>query len=133
MKQITREWLTFARKDIASCKRLLGDDFLTSVVAFHAQQAVEKSFKAIIEEFEIGFIRTHDLTRLYTIVKGHLGFDLDVEMIKRLNEVYIGARYPGELGLLPHGEPTVEEAGGFYEFARGVLEEVKLGLEQRAD
>lgn len=56
-----------------------------------------------------------------------------MEMIKRLNEVYIEVRYPGELGLLPHGEPTVEEAGGFYEFARGVLEEVELGLEQRAD
>ncbi|RLC82172.1 MAG: hypothetical protein DRJ03_05135 [Chloroflexi bacterium] len=133
MKQITREWLTFARKDIASCERLLGDDFLTNAVAFHAQQAVEKSFKAIIEEFEIGFIRTHDLIRLYTTVKGHLGFEIDVEMIKRLNEVYIEVRYPGELGLLPYGEPTVEEVGGFYEFARGVLEEVKLGLKQRVD
>jgi len=54
-------------------------------------------------------------------------------MIKRLNEVYIEVRYPGELGLLPHGEPTVEEAGDFYEFARGVFEEVKLGLKRRVD
>ena len=131
MKRIAHEWLTFARKDVAICTRLLGDDFLTSAVAFHAQQAVEKSFKAIIEEFELGFIRTHDLIRLYTTVKGYLGFELDVEMIKRLNEVYIEARYPGELGLLPHGEPTMEEANGFYEFARGVLEGVDLGLKQR--
>lgn len=58
MKPVTHEWLIFAQKDLAGCERMRGDDFLTTIVSFHAQQAVEKSFKAIIEEFELGFIRT---------------------------------------------------------------------------
>jgi HEPN domain-containing protein len=34
------------------------------MVAFHSQQAVEKTMKGIIEEFEIGFVKTHNLERL---------------------------------------------------------------------
>ncbi len=133
MKPITREWLIFAKKDLASCEKMRGDDFLTNIVSFHAQQAVEKSFKAIIEEFEIGFIRTHDLIKLYETVKNHLKFDIDLEMVKILNELYISARYPGEFGLLPDGEPGIENAELFYEFARDTFDKVKDMLEQRVE
>ncbi|RMI05030.1 MAG: HEPN domain-containing protein, partial [Calditrichaeota bacterium] len=98
MKLITREWLIFAQKDVASCERLLGDEFLTNVVAFHAQQAVEKCLKALVEEFEVGFIKTHDLIKLYGSVASYLDFELDLDMLKKLNEVYVDARYPGEFG-----------------------------------
>ncbi len=129
MKPVTREWLTLARKDVESCKKIIGDDFLTSIVSFHAQQAVEKSFKAIIEEFEMGFIRTHDLINLYETVKHCLEFDVDLEVIRKLNELYISSRYPGELGLLPDGDPTVEDASVFYGFAKDIFEKVSDMLE----
>ncbi len=129
MKSITSEWLTFAQKDLASCQKMHGDDFLTNVVSFHAQQAVEKSFKAIIEEFELGFIRTHDLIRLHETVKQRLNFNVDLEMIKKLNELYISARYPGEFGLLPSGDPTIKEADSFYKFAKDVVEQVQKLME----
>ncbi len=105
MKPITREWLTFARKDLEACLKMLDDDFLTNITSFHAQQAVEKSFKAVVEEFELGFQRTHDLIRLYGTVKSHLDFDVDLEMMKKLNELYVSVRYPGDFGLLPYGDP----------------------------
>jgi HEPN domain-containing protein len=133
MKPITHEWLTFAQKDLAGCARMLGDGFLTSIVSFHAQQAVEKSFKAVIEEFELGFIRTHDLVKLYGIVQSHLQFEIDLEMVKKLNELYTGARYPGEFGLLPHGEPTVDNADAFYQFAKAVFEQTSMMLTKNAD
>jgi HEPN domain-containing protein len=110
-----------------------GDDFLTNIVSFHAQQAVEKSIKAIIEEFELGFIRTHDLIKLYGIVQSYLQFEVDLEMVQKLNELYTGARYPGEFGLLPHGEPTVDDADAFYQFAKGVFEQTEMMLTQSAD
>ena len=125
MKPITHEWLTFAKKDLASCEKMQDDDFLTGSVSFHAQQVIEKSFKALIEEFELGFIRTHDLIRLYEIVKNHLKFDIDLEILKKLNELYISARYPGEFGLLPNGDPTIQDAKVFYEFAKDVFEQIK--------
>ncbi len=130
MKLITREWLTFARKDLASCQKMLGDDFLTNIVSFHAQQAVEKSFKAVIEEFEVGFIKTHDLIKLHEHVKKYLKFEPDIKMLKTLNELYISTRYPGELGLLPHGEPSIEDARAFYEFANDTFDKVSAMLAQ---
>jgi HEPN domain-containing protein len=130
MRPTTREWLTFAQKDLVNCERILGDAFLTNIVAFHAQQAVEKSFKAIIEEYEIGFIRTHDLIRLLETVRPHITFDLNEDMIAALNEVYIDSRYPGEFGLLPHGNPTVEDANEFYRFAQNLFEQISVLLEQ---
>ena len=133
MKPITCEWLTFAQKDLASCEKMRDDDFLTNVVSFHAQQAIEKSFKAVIEEFELGFIRTHDLIKLYETVKNHLKFDIDLEMVKKLNELYISVRYPGEFGLLPYGDPTIEDATVFYDFAKGTFEQIQATLEQDAE
>ena len=50
MKASTQEWLDFAKADLLNCERILDDEFLTSIVAFHSQQAIEKCFKAIIEE-----------------------------------------------------------------------------------
>jgi HEPN domain-containing protein len=116
-----------------AARKCTGDSFLTNIVSFHAQQAVEKSFKAVIEEFELGFIRTHDLIKLYEIVKNHLKFDVDLEMVKKLNELYVSVRYPGEFGLLPYGDPTIDDATGFYDFAKGVFEKVQDMLEQDAE
>jgi HEPN domain-containing protein len=42
----TKEWLYFAYSDILTCERILYDEMLSNIVAFHAQQAIEKSFKA---------------------------------------------------------------------------------------
>ena len=43
MKAITREWLARAEDDLAAARLLLAQEDLTNVVAFHAQQAVEKT------------------------------------------------------------------------------------------
>jgi len=100
MKQITREWLRAVQDDLAAAKLLLADEHLTNVVSFHAQQAVEKSFKALIEEHDLGSIKIHSLERLYGKIK-HITVIEDLETLRRLNSLYIESRYPGELGLLP--------------------------------
>ncbi len=38
----------------------------------------------------------------------------DLDMLDRLEAVYIEARYPGEMGLLPGGKPSMEEAASFW-------------------
>lgn len=58
MKAITREWLTRAVEDLAAAETLLSRADLTNVVAFHTQQAVEKALKAVIEELDLGLMRT---------------------------------------------------------------------------
>lgn len=118
MKVITGEWLERAKDDLHAAEILLQQPELTNMVAFHAQQVVEKSLKAILEEANIPPIRTHSLTRLYGLAKAHLSFSVDGDMLDRLEAVYIEARYPGEMGLLPEGKPSQAEANRFYEFAK---------------
>lgn len=50
MKPVTREWLNRAKDDLDVIDEIIGHQHLTNMVAFHAQQAVEKIFKAIVEE-----------------------------------------------------------------------------------
>lgn len=120
MKMITQEWLNRASDDVETMKSLLTREDLTNIVAFHAQQAVEKSLKALIEEYEIGFIRTHDVERLYELlVPYHLVIE-DSNLFERLNTVYIESRYPGDIGLLPYGKPTLDDARILYNFAMTV-------------
>ena len=45
-------------------------------------------------------------------------------MIEKLDKLYIDARYPGDLGLLPEGKPSKDEAKKFHEIARKLYEHV---------
>jgi HEPN domain-containing protein len=129
MKAITREWLARAADDLAAARLLLTQADLTNVVAFHAQQAVEKVLKAAIEELHLDLVRTHSLTRLYELVRSHYPIVDDVDMLDRLEAVYIDTRYPGEMGLLPYGKPAPKEATALYHFAQDVFQKVQSCIE----
>ena len=45
-------------------------------------------------------------------------------MLDEINEIYIDSRYPADLGLLPYGKPTLEDAKEFYEFAQSIFDTV---------
>lgn len=125
MKKITEDWLKSAESDLSIIEKIREDENLAHQVAFHAQQAVEKSFKAIIEEYELGFIRTHSLVTLLGVVQEKFLMDLNDETLIHLDQLYIDSRYPGEFGLLPDGIPTKERAAGFFEFAFMIFNMVK--------
>jgi HEPN domain-containing protein len=120
VKRITRDWLLSAEMDLRSIERVLDEEFLAPVACFHAQQCVEKSLKAILEEKGVRPPKTHDVLRLYGLVSETVGLELDLRTLQVLNDLYVDARYPGELGLLPHGRPSPEDARQFYEFAAKV-------------
>ena len=42
-----------------------------------------------------------------------------------MDDLYIESRYPGDLGLLPNGKPTIADAEEFYNFAKEIFEKVK--------
>lgn len=129
MKPITREWLNAANDDLIAMEVMLGREDITNMVAFHAQQAIEKSFKAIIEEFNLGRIRTHQLENLYAKIQPFLS-GLDETILEELDTVYIEARYPGDLGLMPHGKPSVEEVTVYYREALNIKLRVEAILNQ---
>ena len=129
MKASTQEWLDFAKADLLNCERILDDEFLGSIVAFHSQQVVEKCFKAIIEEKNMNVPHIHNLIRLYEIIESFLSVTFDKKGILTLDNIYTRSRYQGEIGLIPTGKPTLQDAKRYYEIARKIYEEVTKQLE----
>jgi len=123
MKGMTSDWLLSADSDLLIIKKILDEVSLTHQLAFHAQQAIEKSFKAVIEEYNLDFIKSHSLETLFNIVKERFTINLDLDLLIMLDQMYIEARYPGEMGLLPDGKPTITEAKAFADFASIVYQE----------
>ncbi|HEY5590926.1 MAG TPA: HEPN domain-containing protein [Paludibacter sp.] len=105
--------------------KLYTDENLTHLSAFHAQQAIEKSFKAIIEEFDLGLKKTHSLEMLYGKTKEKVTSEINTDLLILLDQLYIDARYPGELGLLPDGKPSISEAREFYNLGKMIYESAK--------
>jgi HEPN domain-containing protein len=128
MKQLTRQWLNAAGDDLITIENLLGNPILTNIVAFHSQQAIEKSFKAIIEEFNLAFIRTHNLETLLIKVESVMPLVVNELIISELDRLYLDSRYPGDLGLMPHGKPTLGEAAIYHKEALKIKKQVEIFL-----
>jgi HEPN domain-containing protein len=124
MKITTKEWLVSAEDDLISAKKLVDETRLTNIVAFHCQQCIEKGIKALIEETLGISVKSHDLIRLKEKTDMFLTDD-EMIMLATINEVYIDARYPGDMGLMPQGKPTIAEANQFIIFSQAILERVQ--------
>ncbi len=130
MKKISEEWLKSAKDDLRVADKIIADEALTHMVAFHSQQCIEKSFKAVMEEYGIDLVKIHNLERLLAIVKNHVKIDVDIVLMEKMDKLYIDSRYPADFGLLPDGKPTTENAEEFYDAASSVYEVVKANLEK---
>lgn len=133
MKKISEEWLKAAKDDLRVADKIIADEALTHMVAFHSQQCIEKSLKAVMEEYGIDLVKIHNLERLFAIVKNHVKIDVDIVLIEKMDKLYIDSRYPADFGLLPDGKPTIEDAEEFYDAASSVYEVVKTNLEKSVE
>jgi len=124
--KLAKDWLKSSISDLMNIEAILDNDFLTHIVAFHAQQAIEKALKAVIENRNERIPKVHSLRKLIEIMDEDIEYDL--ELIKLLDSLYIESRYPTDMGLLPCGKPTLEDSREFYEFALKVFEDVCLKL-----
>ena len=122
-----KEWLKSAYSDLRSIKYIINDEFLTHVVAFHSQQAVEKTLKAILENENHQVPKVHKLQNL--INKVNIDIIINERILATLDELYIESRYPGDMGLLPQGKPTLTDAKEFYEFAQTLFNHVSTMLD----
>lgn len=131
MKQITKDWLEAASINIESIGYLLQNERLTGLVAFHSQQAIEKTLKGLIEENGDRVPKVHSLSKLFDICSVYIDFQLDDDIVVALDSLYIESRYPGDLGLFPEGKPILKQAQLFYVFARDIYTSVKYNLENK--
>jgi HEPN domain-containing protein len=126
MKEITKAWLLSAEGDLLLVNEIINHENLTHLSAFHSQQAIEKSFKAIIEEFDLGFFKTHSLEMLYNKVNEIIPSVINHDLLVLLDQLYIDSRYPGQFGLLPNGKPSISEAKEFFNLGKLFFDKAKL-------
>jgi HEPN domain-containing protein len=65
------------------------------------------------------------LETLYNIVKDKILAKFETDLLIILDQLYIDSRYPGELGLLPNGKPSVSEGGIFFNLAKEIYKAAK--------
>ncbi len=123
-KKMALEWLKSASDDLILIEEIINNNYLTHMAAFHAQQSVEKSLKAILEYNNRKIPKKHDLILLKSQVSDFIEI-IDDDILDSLNRLYMESRYPGDLGLLPNGKPGIEDAKVFYEFAKSIYKKVE--------
>ena len=87
--------LSAAQQDEAACILLsAGAGIGDAVVGFHAQQAVEKSLKAVLSARGIEFRRTHDLVSLLDFLEDQgIAEPPGADWLDELNPYAVEARY----------------------------------------
>lgn len=102
MSALITEWINKGEGDRLTAKREseVIDAPNWDAVCFHAQQAVEKYLKALLQQEEIQFSRTHDLAQLLrTLLSKFSELELLLDDLEWLTTFAVEIRYPGESAL----------------------------------
>jgi len=125
--ELAKEWLRASQLDLENIGYIIKVEHLTSIIAFHSQQSVEKTLKALLVSKKLPIPRVHSLNKLFSLCATDIKND-NFDLVQLLDSLYIESRYPGEMGLLPYGQPTLEDAKEFYTFANELFEKVRNQL-----
>lgn len=131
MKTLHNEWIEFAKQDYYALKKLDGDEYLTNIVLFHAQQCIEKLFKGIIEESGADVPRIHNTKKLYELIADLIDQPINPDDLLYIDSVYIESRYPASFGLLPGGQPTLRESQKAIEIVQTILSILSIDFEEK--
>jgi HEPN domain-containing protein len=105
IRVLVGEWIKKADLDFKTAVRLCPESEFRDIVGFHAQQAAEKYFKALLTRHQIEFPKTHVIKRLLILLER-----ADPTMADALDEANwlspFGAeiRYPGDRAEALPGE-----------------------------
>lgn len=124
-RSLVHKWLTKARRDLLSAKRLArGKDPYLDTAIYHCQQTAEKAIKGWLVYHDQPFEKTHDLRLLVTLASEiERKFTEWFDVAEQISPYATAYRYPGETL-----EPTEEEfqqafkaASKFYDFICSML------------
>jgi len=97
--ELTQAWKVKSEHDLKACRQLLqADDPLAEIIAFHAQQAVEKALKGFLLSRKcFDFPKTHDLGRLLDLAESFEPELSNIDAIIELTPYAVEIRYPESL------------------------------------
>jgi len=130
LNPLPNEWFEFAKQDYYALKKLDGDEYLTNIILFHAQQCIEKLFKGIIEQRGEDIPRIHNTKKLYELIADSIKEPIESDDLLFIDSVYIESRYPASFGLLPGGRPTLKESQKAIVIVEKILLLLALDFEQ---
>lgn len=112
-------WLAAGREDLVTAEVLVDAD-RGEHAAFHAQQAAEKAFKAVLVERRESFPQIHDLVVLAEEADAPSGIR---DGCRTLSQAYVQSRYPDVPGSIEthRAEELVEDAREVVEWARKTI------------
>ncbi|MBM4422575.1 MAG: HEPN domain-containing protein [Chloroflexi bacterium] len=127
MSAKANEWLTRAKADLTAAEMLQTfEEYPIAILAFHCQQAVEKSLKAFLTAQDVPFLFRHDLGYLLDLC---INADPDLAELESeiadLTPFAVEGRYPTDIPL----EPTKEEGRAFYQQAKNAFAFVSKKIE----
>ncbi|MGQ9676796.1 MAG: HEPN domain-containing protein [Chloroflexota bacterium] len=119
-----RDWMRHARSDLELARSGRAPGVLLEALCFHAQQAAEKSLKAVLVASGIAVPRTHNIKSLLDSLPERLSVPADIADAAILTDYAVVSRYPGDF------EPVSEEeyrealtlATGVLKWAEAVLQ-----------
>lgn len=124
-RSLVRKWLSKARRDLLSAKRLVrGSEPYFDTAIYHCQQCAEKAIKGWLVYNDRSFEKTHDLRLLVTLASEiEPKFTDWFDVAEQVSPYATAYRYPGETL-----EPTEDEfqkafkaASSFYDFVCSIL------------
>ena len=104
------EWLKHAVSDLKFAQLGKNEkDILPQQICFHAQQAVEKTIKAVLLFCKIDFPLTHDIEELVDLLtNAGISLPQDIREVGILTPYAVETRYPGYWGEIT--EHDIDEA-----------------------
>ncbi len=88
-------WLNYARSDLALARVPTTNEIMLETLCFHAQQAVEKSIKAVLIYHDIAFPKIHSIERLINMLPESVEKTDDLMESAQLSAYATTFRYPG--------------------------------------
>lgn len=107
MSDVVDEWIEKAEGDFATAQREIAVNARPNydAVCFHAQQCVEKYFKALLVMHGVTPPKTHDLPELDRLLTSHLpGWQGPGDELRLLSRSAVISRYPGEVAELQEAQ-----------------------------
>ena len=91
-----QDWLHNARSDLLLAQTRRRRGILYAHLCFHAEQAAEKSLKAVLVALGVSFPKTHDLAFLIDRFPPTITLPTELIDLPKLTKYAVQQRYPGE-------------------------------------
>ena len=88
------DWFRYAKSDLELARIEKPEGVLLENLCFHAQQAAEKTLKAVLIFLEIDFPRTHNIRTLLDLLPEGVDVPQEVEESAILTDYAVESRYP---------------------------------------